>query len=192
MSAALQHPIGPYTIEDWLTLPESTDGSRTELIFGHLHMTPPPGGGHQRVTGRLQRFLEDAVRAAQRKDLHAVLGVGVEISSALRTALIPDVVIMDQDPELGASFPAESLVLVVEVWSPGSTRAERETKMAAYASAGVPFLWALEQQDGLELTTYRLVRNRYRAQDTVRQGDPVTVEAAPVPITVDLNSLLGW
>ncbi|MEU4764827.1 Uma2 family endonuclease [Actinosynnema sp. NPDC023794] len=79
----------------------------------------PPSGEHQLAVTRLIRPFEDSISAAGRTDLYAVIGVGVKISSTLRTGLIPDVVVMDRIPA-GASFPAEALVLAVEVWSPGT------------------------------------------------------------------------
>jgi Uma2 family endonuclease len=192
MSAALQDPmIGPHTIEDWLGLPPSVDGSRTELINGHLHVTPAPSGEHQLATLNLAVLLRAAVRAAERHDLHVVQAVNVKISSALRTALIPDVVILDRRPT-GVSFPAEALALAVEVWSPGNTRAERETKMANYASAGVPYVWTIEQkgQLWLKLTAHRLEDEAYVVEHTVQAEGPVTITAAPVPVMVDLGTLL--
>ncbi|MFD7653809.1 Uma2 family endonuclease [Actinosynnema sp. NPDC059797] len=192
MPAALQHPIGPHTVEEWLDLPPSEDGSRTELIYGYLHVSPQPACRHQRVSGRLLRFIEDAVWANDRRDLHVLMEPGVKISSVLRTGLIPDVAVFDRDPEPEVVLPPESLLLVVEVWSPGNTRAEQETKLAAYAMAGVPFLWTLELEDGLELTTHRLVEEQYQVQDVIHVGEPVTIEAAPLPITLDLNRLVSW
>ncbi|WP_053718432.1 Uma2 family endonuclease [Saccharothrix sp. NRRL B-16348] len=184
--------IGPYTIEHWLAFPPSEDGSRTELIFGHFHATPSPSGEHQLAVTRLIRPFEDSIAAAGRTDLYAVIGVGVKISSTLRTGLIPDVVLMDRIPA-GASFPAEALVLAVEVWSPGNTRNEREAKMVAYAAAGVPFLWTISRKGndpGLELTAHRLHDDRYLVENTVKSAGPTTVTAAPVPVTLDLADLV--
>ncbi|WP_158844819.1 Uma2 family endonuclease [Saccharothrix deserti] len=190
MSAALQDPmIGPHTIEDWLDLPPSEDGSRTELIFGYFYVTPPPSGEHQVVAFNLAVTIRDALRAAERRELHVVPGVGVKISSTMRTALIPDVVVLDRRP-VGASFPPEALIMAVEIWSPGNKRAEREAKMAAYASAGVPFVWTIEQRAELNLTSYRLVQDHYVAENTVREAGPTTITAAPVPVTVDLDAVL--
>jgi Uma2 family endonuclease len=188
MSAALQHPIGPNTIEDWLALPESADGSRTELIFGHLHVSPCPSGEHQIATPMLWLMTREALRAAGRRDLHVSLGVYLKISSTLRTALIPDVVVLDRPPA-GASFPPESVVIAIEVWSPGNGRTERQLKLEAYALAGVPFVWTVERWDEPELTTYRLANGRYAVENTAR-GGRVTITASPVPVTVDLDGLL--
>lgn len=187
VSAALEHPIGPTTVEEWLAQEHPDDGSRLELIYGYLHVTPPPTGQHQSAAFRLARVLEDAVRAAKAANLHVVPGVGVKISTARRTALIPDVVVLNTRP-VGAAFDAADLVLAAEVWSPGNTRAERETKMAEYAGAGVPFFWAVNQgKTGRStVTAYYLDHGRYVEELTARPGTTVTIKAAaPVPVTFD-------
>jgi Uma2 family endonuclease len=193
VSAALQHPmIGPYTVDDWLALPPSVDGSRLELIFGYLHVSPAPSGEHQYAAYRLTRLVDDALRAAGRADLHVVPAVNVRISTAWRTALIPDVVVLTCKP-VGASFAAETVALAVEIWSPGNPRAERETKMAGYAAAGVPFVWTVDQPDDLRdlptLTAYRLVDGQYVQENIATGSGPVAVTAAPVTITMDMTAL---
>jgi Uma2 family endonuclease len=190
VSAALRHPmIGPYSVADWLALDPSVDGSRLELIFGYLHVTLAPSGEHQYAAYRLTRLVDDALRAAGRTDLHVVPAVNVEISTAWRTALIPDVVVLTRKP-VGVSFAAEDLALAVEIWSPGNPRAERETKMAAYAGAGVPFLWTIDQGHdlrGLTLNAYRLEHGEYELENTVEAA--ATVTAAPIPIPMDVADL---
>lgn len=47
VSAALAHPIGPNTVEDWLAMDPPEDGSRLELIWGYFHVSPAPMGQHQ-------------------------------------------------------------------------------------------------------------------------------------------------
>ncbi|SHF39420.1 Endonuclease, Uma2 family (restriction endonuclease fold) [Streptoalloteichus hindustanus] len=187
MSAAteLQHPIGPHTVEEWRNAEHPSDGGRLELIWGYFHVSPPPGGPHQYATGALYRALWDAVRAAGRKDLHPVLAVGVEITTALRTALIPDVAVLNRPPT-EVSYPAEALELVVEVWSPGNTSRERETKVAAYAAAGVPYLWTVEQRvrGRMEYRAYELVGGVHKER-VCGAGDDVLVDV-PGPVALTL------
>jgi Uma2 family endonuclease len=187
VSAALEHPIGPTTVEEWLAQEHPDDGSRLELIYGYLHVTPSPTGQHQLAGDELRGVLKSALRDAHRPDLYAITGIGVKISTARRTGLIPDVVVMSTRP-VGAAFEAADLVLVVEVWSPGNTRAERETKMAEYAGVGVPFFWAVHQDKigGSTVTAYYLEDGRYVEELTARPGTTVTIKAAaPVPVTFD-------
>jgi Uma2 family endonuclease len=193
VSAALQHPLGPYTVEDWLAMDPPADGSRLELILGYLHVTPPPSGQHQFAAYRLARSMEDSLRAAGRADLYVVPAIGVRISTPWRTSLIPDVSVLTVKPE-GVTFPPDELALVVEVWSPGNAHAERETKMAAYADAGVPFVWTVDQGHdlaGLGLTAFRLTNGLYVAENKVGTDGPTIVTAAPVPVTVNLADLLA-
>ncbi|ONI77759.1 hypothetical protein ALI144C_30415 [Actinosynnema sp. ALI-1.44] len=191
MSAALQHPmIGPYTVEEWLALDPPVDGSRLELIFGYLHLTPAPSGEHQFASSRLVRQIEDALDEAGRTGLYVVPAVNVRISTAWRTALIPDVVILNHEPS-GASFAPDALELAVEIWSPGNTRAERDTKLAGYANAGVPFVWIIEQDDlrGLRLTAHRLTDGQYVGENVLEGKESAAVTAGPTPITLDLAKL---
>ncbi|GAB3475815.1 Uma2 family endonuclease [Amycolatopsis cihanbeyliensis] len=67
----------------------------------------------------------------------------------------------------------------------GQRPAERDTKMAAYAGAGAPYLWAVEPP---KLWAYRLAGTRYR-QELFAEGDnPVTVPG-PVPVRLDPSRL---
>jgi Uma2 family endonuclease len=176
--------IGPFSVEDWLASDPDVDGSRVELIFGYPHVTPPPSGEHQRAAYRLTRQVDDALQLARRPDLHVVSAVNVRISTAWRTALIPDVVVLNRKP-VGPSFDADALALVAEI----HPSADRETRMAAYAAANVPFLWTVGER---ELCAYRLENSQYRAENTVTADCPATITAAPTPITLDLAELLGW
>jgi len=63
--------------------------------------------------------------------------------------------------------------------------------VAAYAAAGVPFLWTVDRQCGIhELTAHRLRDDQYVVENTVKSAGPTTVTAAPVPITLDLADLV--
>ena len=194
MSAAVEfaHPIGPHTVEQWSTAEHPDDGSRLELIWGYYHVSLPPGGPHQYALEALHRALWHAVKGNDR--LHAVTGVGVEISTAIRTALIPDVALLNTLPTV-TTFPASALVLAVEVWSPGSSAHERETKVAGYATAGVPYLWTVELHGGRRaatLRTYELVGGVYRdrAPASPRGVDTEVVLPGPIDIPVDLAGLV--
>lgn len=192
MSAAVDHGMmGPYTVEDWLAMDPPIDGSRLELLWGHLHMSPAPAGQHQTAAVNLLFIVKQALRAAERSDLFVANAVNVRISTAWRTALIPDVVVLTRKP-VGVSFGADELMLAVEIWSPGNRREERETKIAAYAAAGVPFLWTIDQGDelrGWALVAYRLTEGRYVEENVVQAYKPTTITASPVSIKLDLNEL---
>jgi Uma2 family endonuclease len=191
VSAALAHSIGPDTVADWLAQETPPDGSRLELIMGYFHVVPPPHGRHQNVNAELWAVLKSALRAAGRTDLHAAIAVGVQISTPWRTAVVPDLVVLNV-PVKDPSFLPEQLELVVEIWSPGNAHSERETKGAAYAGAGVLFFWAVDfdKSGAPTITAHRLVRGEYVVADVAKPGTTTTITAAPVPVTVDPADLL--
>jgi Uma2 family endonuclease len=178
----LDHPLGPHTVAEWLATDPPADDGRLELIWGYWHVTPAPSFRHQRVAHRLGRVIEDALIAAERTDLHMFCAAAVEISTPWRTGLIPDVVVVDHDPD-GVSVTREHVVLVVEVWSPGNSHSERETKIGAYAEAGVPYLWTVDLDS--RLVAYQLDGGRYQASETMAPGEVGLITASPVPVRLD-------
>ncbi|TCO44202.1 Uma2 family endonuclease [Actinocrispum wychmicini] len=192
MSAALEHPLGPFTVKDWLAMDPPADGSRLELLWGYLHVTPAPSTTHQYAAGRLIRPLEDAFAACGRTDLYVVPAPNVRISTGRRLMVIPDLVVSTREPA-GVSFGPEELALIVEIWSPGNPREEREDKMAGYTVAGVPFVWTIDRGHdlaGMTLTAHRFVDGSYVAENRIQTDGSATITAAPVPIDLDLSALL--
>lgn len=187
----LLHPIGPDTVDDWLAQDPPLDGSRLELIMGYFHVVPPPSGRHQSVNAELWAVLKSALRGADRTDLYPVIAVGVQISTPWRTALIPDVAVLNV-PSLDPTFLPEQLELVVEIWSPGNSHSEREVKRQAYAGAGVLFFWTVDfDRSGVPvITAYRLVDGDYVMAEVAKPGTTTTITTAPVPVTLDPADLL--
>jgi Uma2 family endonuclease len=174
--------MGPHTIEDWRTTPEE----RLELIDGHFRELPMFTGQHQ-VIGVGLCGLFDQPRPRSR---WAIPGVGFEVSAERRIALIPDVVVTNCWPSHDYPVP-EQVDLVMEVWSPEDSAEDREYRHRTYASVGIPYFWAVEQ-DGPVITAYELRDGDYRVQTTLRPGTAGTVTAAPVPVTFDPAQLLDW
>ncbi|MFE3541367.1 Uma2 family endonuclease [Nocardia sp. NPDC059177] len=183
------HPLGPKTVEDWLAEEQPDDGSRLELIWGYLHMTPPPGGSHQYASFELAVILRDALRAAERLDLHVLPAVGVRISTPLRTGVIPDISVVSGGIS-HVNFAAEDVLLAVEVWSPGNSREERDTKVAAYASARIQNLWIVELPMGkpVRFWGYALGETGYRQEVFADSGETVKAPG-PVPVVIDTSQL---
>ncbi|GAA0545044.1 Uma2 family endonuclease [Saccharopolyspora erythraea] len=191
MTALLPHELGPFTIAHWHALPAREDGSRLELIEGYWLVTPPPSGQHQWAEGEMVFALKSAIRQAGRTDLFAVAGVGVEISTTYRTALVPDFVVLNTRP-LANSFQASEVVLAGEIWSPGNSGRERKDKFAAYEQAGVPFFWSIAQDLGgpTELAAYRLEDGRYVCEATAEAGQGrFGIAACPVAVELDITAL---
>lgn len=191
MTALLQDGVGPFTVADWHALPEREDGTRLELLEGHWLVSPPPGGPHQWAVTRLISKLTASIDGSDRTDLYTLGGIGVEISTRNRTALIPDFAVLNTPPT-SPSFTPEDVVLAGEIWSPGNTFGEQQAKHAAYATAGVPFFWSITQdkQGPAELVAYRLKDGHYTAETmTDSMQGPVTITASPVPVELDVATL---
>jgi Uma2 family endonuclease len=180
--------VGPHTLADWRSAETDEQDRFPELIAGHLFAEPMPTGTHQFVRAQLTDVIAAAVRPV---GLYAVTAVGVEISSGWRTALIPDIAVLNSRP-IEATFLPEQIELVVEIWSPGNTKGERQTKAAAYAGADVMFLWTVEfdRFGAPTLTAHRLCRGEYVVDTVAKPGTVTTIDAAPVPVSLDPATLL--
>ncbi|MEV0049537.1 Uma2 family endonuclease [Saccharopolyspora shandongensis] len=191
MTALVQHELGPFTIADWHALPAREDGSRLELIEGYWLVTPPPTGQHQWAEKRIISLFDQAIASAGRTDLYAIGGIGVEISTSYRSALIPDFVVLDTPP-VGTSFQPGNVLLVGEIWSPGNTSSEQQEKFQACERAGIPYFWSVAQDHGgpVELAAYRLENDRYVCDATAKAGHgSARITASPVPFELDVASL---
>lgn len=59
------------------------------------------------------------------------------------------VVRAEAEPDLSATwYPAEAVVLAIEVVSPESEIRDRARKPQLYAEAGIPFFWRVEASEG--------------------------------------------
>lgn len=119
---------------------------RYELIDGELIVTPAPGNPHQVAVGEVFRVIADYVDRE---------GVGVAYVSPADLELKPDTI---SQPDVFvvpfASDPPndvptgwahiKSLLLAVEVISPGSIRHDRVEKRDHYMDVGVPEYWIVD------------------------------------------------
>jgi Uma2 family endonuclease len=172
-----------WTIEDLDALPDN--GASYELVDGVPHMMTPPRIRHQNVLRKMANALEATAPA----DLLVVEGVGVTLAPDQRP--IPDLVVLrgpDPDSEL-YNIPAELVVLAAEVVS-GSTRtADRFTKPALYAEAGIPCYMRVEL-DPLHVVAYRLDADGIYEEVGRAEPGEVLKLTEPFPITIDPATLL--
>lgn len=191
MSALVQHELGPFTVEDWRALPPREDGSRLELIEGYWLVTPAPTGQHQFAEKRVLNALDAAIATGGRPDLTALSGIGVEVSTPNRTAIIPDFAVLAVPP-IGTRFAPSDVLLVGEIWSPGNTSSEQRGKFDGCEREKVPFFWSIAQDEigPTELVSYRLIGRRYEPEDHIKLGDGrQTITAGPVAVELDLAHL---
>jgi len=119
-----------WTAEMVRQLPD--DGNRYEVVYGELLVTPAPRLDHQLLVSRL------AVAIANYLEHEPV---GVMLTS-------PDVFVIPLgEARTGDWSKLRSLLVVAEVLSPTTARADRFTKRRRYQEARVPLYWVVEGAD---------------------------------------------
>lgn len=183
------HPLGSVTVQEWLDEAPPPDGSKRELILGNIRVSPSASGEHHYIGDELRGLFKQALRRGGRRGLYVVTTINAALSTARRTAVIPDVSILNTKP-FGVAFVPAQIELVVEVWSPGNSRRERAEKFDAYAQAGIRYFWTVDL-DGPVVDAYELRAGRYQLMTTLKAGNVGTIRSAPVPVTFDPAELLS-
>jgi Uma2 family endonuclease len=83
-------------------------------------------------------------------------------------------------------FPAEDVVIAIEVVSPHTRARDRFAKPAEYAGAGIPYFWRVEQ-DPVGVFAYRLgTDGRY---ELAAEGTDVLKLDDPFPISLPIAEI---
>jgi Uma2 family endonuclease len=139
-----------YSAEMVRKLPD--DGKRYETVHGELLVTPAPRWWHQRIVLRLARVLADYVESSA---LGEVVVSPADISWSPDTLVQPDLfVVCLEEARTGEWSNVKTLLLVVEVLSPGTARQDRFAKRRLYQEVGVPLYWIVDpDQKAVEVWT---------------------------------------
>jgi Uma2 family endonuclease len=173
---------GPFTWDDFIRLDED-DGR--ELIDGELvEVEVPAKWMHEYVVASLCAFL----RAWTTRHGGIVLASSYKVRISNKRGVMPDVqlfraenlVLVGQDDGLARGRPD----LAVEVLSPSSRRCDRVTKLAWYASIGIPEYWVVDTE---AVTLERLVLDggSYVIAQAVGEGEtfaPSSFEGLEAPL----------
>jgi Uma2 family endonuclease len=163
------------------------DGNRYEVVDGELLVTPAPRRLHQRAVMHLAAALHGYVRD---------LGIGEVLTSPADIELDPHGMVQPDVfiEGLVGGRPARDwnsgapLLLVVEVVSPSTARADRTIKRRRYHRAAIPEYWLVDPDS-------RVVE-RWRPGDERPEvlSESLTWRPAPEaePLTLDLTSLFAW
>jgi Uma2 family endonuclease len=132
-----------YTADMVRALPD--DGNRYETVRGELLVTPAPRAWHQVVVSRLGDILREYL---QRERFGYLFYSPADVSWGPDTLVQPDlfVVPLEQARTLDWSRMTD-LLLVAEVLSPSSRRADRFTKRAEYQRRGVSVYWIVDPEE---------------------------------------------
>ena len=132
-----------YTADMVRALPD--DGNRYETVRGELLVTPAPRAWHQEVVSRLGDSLREYLR---RERVGHLFYSPADISWGPDTLVQPDlfVVPLEQARTLDWAKMTD-LLLVAEVLSPSTRRADRFTKRLEYQGREVPVYWIVDPDE---------------------------------------------
>jgi Uma2 family endonuclease len=154
----------------------------TELIDGGLILVSPQKQRHMKLVSRLHVSLSDAAPAG----MDAVQEMSIVLGNRQRPE--PDVAVIDAGflDDDATWYPAEAVVLAVEIVSPESELRDRVRKPQLYAEAGIRHFWRVEENDGKPVVyVYELdpATSTYALSGIHHDRLTLTV---PFPIDIDL------
>ena len=135
-----------WTRAEVLALPD--DGKHYELVDGELLVTTTPQIQHQRVRQKFFLLVDDYVEYYQ---LGMVFAQPGDLSLDAGQVVHPDLFVIHRPPNvLTAEWEDVGIpLLVVEVLSPATARADKIVKRRAYQRAGVATYWIVDVDSGL-------------------------------------------
>jgi len=132
-----------YTAQMVRALPE--DGNRYETVRGELLVTPAPRLWHEAIVIRLTTALDNYLRD---NPIGQVFGSRSDISWSPDTLVEPDVFVAPLEEVRTLDWSqVKTLLLVVEVLSPSSRRADRFTKRVEYQRQNIPCYWIVDPDE---------------------------------------------
>lgn len=174
-------PPGGFTVHDLPKLEHL--GHRFQLIDGDVRVMAAATYWHNEVVGLFWAALRPHTPAG----FVAHLEIGVQVDD--QTAPEPDVTVLRRDAVGMRSHLVDpaTVLLAIEVESPGSRHDDRILKPTLYAEAGVRYLWRVENQDD------RPVVFAFALNEASRVYEPYGVfrdkidTDQPFPIALDLS-----
>jgi|SRR3954451_11406653 Uma2 family endonuclease len=176
---ALQERIRRLTYDDYVLIPD--DGRRHEILDGEHYVSPAPTVSHQRLVGRLFRWLDGFVIP---RGLGEVFFAPLDVILSWNDVVQPDLFYVSRER---AAISTEKNIqgapdLVIEVLSQGTRNLDEEIKLWSYKRYGVGEYWIV---DGFRktVTVFR------RVDGTFQQQPKLTAEAGDLLATPLLSGL---
>jgi Uma2 family endonuclease len=172
----------PFTVGDLDRLPD--DGRSYELLDGVLLVSPHPATIHQLAATLLSAKPTNACP----DEFYVIVEPAVQLSEL--TEFDPDIVVVRRDEVGGAKFSTPPM-LAVEIRSPSTQIVDRNAKLAAYESFGVPSYSILDPRPGHpEITVFELEDGSCQqtaqagGHDRLRILRPFPIELTPADLTL--------
>ena len=158
---------------------------RYECVDGELLVTPAPSLDHQEIVGRL--YIELVEYLSLYPVGHAFFAP-VDVQLTADSLIQPDIVVLplrDGQRPRGRGR-ADSVLLAVEVLSPGSVRADRVAKRRLHQRAGTPEYWVVDAE-ARTIDRWRPDDDRPEVVDGTLEWLPAGAEE---PLRLDVARLL--
>lgn len=168
-----------FTIRDLPLLPQN-DSVNYEIIDGELFVTRSPHRLHQKVCGKLFRYLDEWSENSGLGEV--IIAPGVILSDV--DSVIPDVVWVSKERLTQIEDEAGHLLgapeLVIEVLSPGTKNESRdkEAKLKLYSIYGVSEYWICDRFTQ-QVTIYRRENTRLVLVATLFTNDSIASPLLP-------------
>ena len=176
------------TVSDYYRMAEVgilAPDARVELIDGEIFDMAPPGSLHAATVDQLSEIL--TLSAAGK----AVVRVQNPIRLSELSEPQPDLsLLMRRDDFYRRHHPGPADVLLVVEVADSSLGFDRDTKVALYATHGIPEMWLVDLR-GRRLVRHRVPRQgSYTQVDEPDLGAPIEISAL-AGVAVDLQLLFG-
>jgi Uma2 family endonuclease len=168
-----------YTVDMVRALPD--DGNRYEVVHGELLVTPAPRPWHEELVVRLLEALRAYLRA---EPVGHAFGSRADITWGRYSGVEPDVFVVPLEQARTLEWKAmQDLLLVAEVLSPSSQRADRFTKRRLYQERRISVYWVVDgDQRSVEVWTPAAELPTIERERLIWQpmgaGRPLTLELA--------------
>ncbi|MBT0767783.1 Uma2 family endonuclease [Kineosporia sp. J2-2] len=134
---------GGFTVDEFFQLPDLPP--HTELIDGELVFASLHRWFHMRTLRLLEQGLVGALPPRFEVNREMSVTIGERQVPEPDLSVIPAAAVHDHRDTW---YPADVVILAVEVESPESEARDRERKPQLYARAGIQHFWRVEEQDG--------------------------------------------
>lgn len=132
-----------YTLDDIYNLPE---GSRAELVDGHIYYMAPPTRKHQRIIGELFAAIREYINRKGGTCEVDIAPFAVFLNKDEINYVEPDISVICDPDKLTDKGCSGAPDWIIEIVSPGSRRMDYYTKLFKYRTAGVREYWIVDPE----------------------------------------------
>ena len=132
-----------YTIEDIYELPE---GTRAELIDGHIYYMAPPSTSHQRLISRINQAITNHIDANGGRCESFIAPFAVFLNTDNQNYVEPDISVVCSPDKINEKGCIGAPDWIIEIVSPSSRRMDYSIKLFRYRTAGVREYWIVDPE----------------------------------------------